>query len=109
MSGTIDVPWRGVCRRCLTPLEAVLHVAVRDRYTADPTPDDDAFEIDRGQIDLASMVRDEVLLALADERVCRDDCPGLCPVCGHDLSLGPCGCDAATVDDRWSVLDELRE
>ena len=37
--------------------------------------------------------------------LCRDDCAGLCPACGHDLALGPCGCDAAPVDERWAALD----
>ena len=71
----------------------MLRVDVHERYTDGPADDDDAFAIEHGQIDLAAMVREEVLLALADERLCRDDCPGLCPQCGHDLAAGPCSCD----------------
>ena len=55
------------------------------------------------------MVREEVLLAIPDAPLCRDDCPGLCPVCGADLQTAPCGCETAVGDDRWAVLDQLRE
>ena len=55
------------------------------------------------------MVREHVLLAVDDPRLCRPDCPGLCPVCGADLSAGPCECDAPVVDDRWAALDQLRQ
>ena len=108
VSGTVAVPWHGACRRCVTPLDEVLRVDVHERYTDGPA-DDDAFAIEHGQIDLGAMVREEVLLALADERLCRDDCPGLCPRCGHDLAAGACSCTATEVDERWAALDQLRD
>ena len=55
------------------------------------------------------MVREEVLLAIPDAPLCRDDCPGLCPVCGADLQTAPCECETAVGDDRWAILDQLRE
>ncbi|WP_162941595.1 YceD family protein [Desertimonas flava] len=110
LHGTIDVPWLGVCRRCLEPLARTLHVEVDERYSEDPAhvESGEAAPVVRGQIDLRDLVRDEVLLALDAEQVCRPDCAGLCPTCGHNLNDGPCGCDAPAVDDRWSALDALR-
>ena len=109
LSGTISIPWMGHCRRCLKPLTETLSVDVEERYADEPGPDDDAFPIERGQIDLRPMVREEVLLAIDEARLCRDDCPGLCPVCGKDVSVEPCECDSTLVDDRWAVLDQLRD
>ena len=83
-------------------------VDIDERYAEQPTEHDDAFPIEHGQLDLTNMVREHVLLAVDDPRLCRSDCPGLCPVCGADLTAGPCGCDDVVVDDRWSVLDQLR-
>jgi uncharacterized protein len=108
LTGTIEVPWRGECRRCLRPLDETLAVDVEERYAERPAEHDDAFPIDHGQIDLAPMVREHVLLAVDDPRLCRPDCPGLCPVCGADLTSGPCQCDSAVVDERWAALDQLR-
>jgi uncharacterized protein len=108
LSGTVGVPWRGSCRRCLRVLEETIVVEVDERYAERPDERDEAFPIEHGQIDLAPVLREHVLLAVADARLCRPDCPGLCPVCGADLTAGPCECDTALVDERWSVLDQLR-
>jgi uncharacterized protein len=108
VTGTIEVPWQGECRRCLRPLAETLVVEVDERYAEHPAEHDDAFPIDHGLIDLAPMVREHVLLAVDDPRLCRADCPGLCPVCGADLTIGPCQCDAQVIDDRWAALDQLR-
>jgi uncharacterized protein len=109
LAGTITVPWRGQCRRCLRPVAEALVVDVDERYAELPTEHDDAFPIEHGQIDLAPMVREQVLLAVDDPRLCRSDCPGLCPVCGADLVAGPCRCSTDVVDERWSALDQLRQ
>lgn len=109
VTGSIEVPWQGHCRRCLKPMTETIVVDVDERYADAPSPDDDAFPIERGQLDLRPMVREEVLLAVDDLRLCRPDCPGLCPVCGRDVSVEPCDCDATLVDERWSVLDQLRD
>ena len=111
VSGSLTVGWHDVCRRCLRPLAAPLVVAVDERYVSeDPTRrvDPEAFPIEHGQIDLAPMVREEVLLAVADAPLCRDGLPGTVPRCGADLQDGPCGCEIDTRDERWAVLDQLR-
>ena len=102
------MPWQGNCRRCLRPFTETLVVEVDERYAEQPAEHDEAFPIEHGQIDLAPMVREHVLLAVDDPRLCRPDCPGLCPVCGADLTTGPCQCDSAVVDERWAALDQLR-
>ena len=109
VTGTLDVAWRDACRRCLRPLSDTLRIEVDERYAlADQVVDPDAFPIDNGQLDLAPMVREGVLLGAPDAPLCRDDCPGLCSICGADLQSAPCDCDTAERDDRWAVLDELR-
>jgi uncharacterized protein len=113
VTGTLAVPWSDECRRCLTPLAATLVVDVDERYAEeDPTGrrsvDPNAFPIEHGQIDLAPMVREEVLLAVPDAPLCRPDCAGLCPTCGADRNVDPCRCDGEVRDDRWAALDQLK-
>jgi DUF177 domain-containing protein len=109
VSGTIDVPWRGSCRRCLAPIDHTIVIDVDERYATQPTADEATFPIEHGQIDLAPMLREHVLLIVDDPRLCRPDCAGLCPTCGADLNAGPCECPSVVSDDRWAVLDQLRE
>jgi uncharacterized protein len=47
---------------------------------------------DGRRLDLRDSVRETLLLELPISPHCREDCPGLCPKCGADLNLGPCGC-----------------
>lgn len=47
---------------------------------------------DGRRLDLRESVRETLLLELPISPRCREDCPGLCPKCGADLNLGPCGC-----------------
>jgi len=113
VTGHLTVAWSDECRRCLQPLSDTLVVDVDERYAEeDPTGrrrvDPQAFPIEHGQIDLAPMVREEVLLAVPDAPLCRPDCAGLCPTCGADRNVAPCDCDTAARDDRWAALDELK-
>ena len=38
--------------------------------------------------------------------LCSEDCKGLCPRCGKNLNLGPCGCRKEP-DPRFAVLEQL--
>lgn len=107
VSGTASVPWSGECRRCLRSLAGVEVVPVEEFHQIELT-DPDAFAIENNQLDLAPMTRESVILALDDERLCRADCQGLCPVCGVDRGQTECNCDTSVRDERWAVLDELR-
>ena len=50
--------------------------------------DEDAYVVAH-QVDLERWVRDLIAEALPVKIVCRDDCRGLCPVCGADLNADP--------------------
>lgn len=60
-----------------------------------------------GGLELKDVLREQVLLALPMQRVCREDCKGICPVCGKDRNVGDCGCTVRLADDRWAALKDL--
>ena len=106
VGGTASVGWSGTCRRCLRPIDGVA-VANVDELYQDRVTDPDAFPIEGEQLDLAPMTRELVLLELPDAPLCRDDCAGICAVCGRDRNVEPCDCDDTVRDERWAVLDDL--
>jgi uncharacterized protein len=108
VEGEIDVRWQGTCRRCLKELAGDLVLAVRELYQTEVT-DPDAFPIVGDQLDLEPMARETVLLDLPADPLCSAACAGLCPTCGADRNVAPCECVEEPTDDRWSVLDQLRE
>jgi len=103
---------QAVCRRCLAPVRVPiapsLGVVFVDENEA--SQDDDSYVVPRRAtaLDLSEAVREELILAVPQYVECRDDCRGLCPRCGADLNLGPCGCQPV-VDPRWAALTKLRK
>jgi uncharacterized protein len=66
------------------------------------------FTIDEHHIlDLTEAIRQYALLAMPMKPLCRGDCAGLCPNCGHNLNQGPCDCLPQEADPRWSELNKL--
>ncbi len=49
------------------------------------------------------------MLELPDKILCRDDCAGLCPVCGKDLNVEPHVHEEHESDPRWAALQALRD
>jgi uncharacterized protein len=54
------------------------------------------------------LVEEQVQLELPLKALCRDDCRGLCPMCGADRNLAPCVCKPLA-DERWKSLRTLLE
>ncbi len=106
VAGTVSAPWSGPCRRCLRGLDGVAVADVDERYQREVT-DPEAWAIEAGQLDLVPVVRQAILLELDGERLCADDCAGLCPVCGTDRNAGDCDCTTDVRDERWAALDGL--
>ncbi len=61
-----------------------------------------------GLIELQGAVRDQLSLAVPMKPLCREDCKGLCPICGAELNKGPCGCQEDARDPRLQVLAKLK-
>jgi DUF177 domain-containing protein len=57
---------------------------------------------------LEDVLREQILLAVPLKFVCREDCKGLCPVCGTNLNQGMCDCTRPAGDPRWAALKDLR-
>jgi uncharacterized protein len=104
VTGTVSARWATVCRRCLADVAGVAVGDVDELYQIQPL-DPDAYLIEDGQLDLAPLVRETVLIELDLERQCRAACAGLCPVCGADRNTTDCDCDPTIRDDRWAALE----
>jgi uncharacterized protein len=106
--GDITVPSTDQCRRCLRDVAQASTIDVDELYQHEVS-DPEAFEIGSDALDLTSLVRDGILLALVGPPpLCADDCAGICPVCGADRNEQTCGCDTTVRDERWAALDQLR-
>jgi uncharacterized protein len=101
----------GPCYRCLEDAALDQPVDVRE-YQAEQPEGDDELEssyVVTGRLDLSTWGRDSVVLSLPDKILCREDCAGLCPVCGKNLNREPHGHEGEETDPRWAGLAELRD
>ena len=99
------------CDRCLRPFElnqnlTVFHTLVRALSNED-TVSDEFIVVDSDSFDMDDLFAGEIVLALPTKLLCNEDCKGLCPVCGHDLNEGDCGCDRRERDPRLAALYDL--
>ncbi|MFC1873406.1 DUF177 domain-containing protein [Chloroflexota bacterium] len=106
------------CSRCLSFGICPLVLKIDDEYfpvtnidngAPMPLPNEPGyFTIDKHHIlDLTEAIRQYELLSLPMKPLCRKDCAGLCPACGHNLNQGPCQCPSPKTDPRWAKLKEL--
>lgn len=102
------MPYR--CDRCLMQTERALD----ETYThtvVQALEDDalnDAFIVAPDKIlDLGEIAADDVQLSLPQVMLCKEDCKGLCPVCGADLNQTDCGCRPEKGDPRLAILRKL--
>ena len=103
--------FHGRCDRCLGAFEKAYDVPLEHTLVAtlEDEENDDYILLDQYQLDLADLTLADILLELPYKSLCREDCRGLCPVCGKNLNEGLCGCTRKSVDPRLAVLGQLLE
>jgi len=109
-----------LCSRCLEVVNDSFDVEVRGVFlpVADNRLDDaedgvvtddlDVYSHDGLRINLYPLVRDQVIMAFPVQTLCREDCAGLCQVCGVNLNEQPCTCQREGGDPRFAVLRQLQ-
>jgi uncharacterized protein len=101
----------GPCMRCLADASFDVDVRSREYQATSPGESDELttpYIVD-AKLDLSAWAHDAVALALPDKILCREDCAGLCPVCGKDLNREPHEHEGEASDPRWAALSELKD
>ncbi|MFL6025329.1 MAG: YceD family protein [Friedmanniella sp.] len=109
VTGTATVQVRGECVRCLGEVSDELEVDIQELfvYPGSDATEDEASRLEGDLIDLEPLLRDGVVLDLPFQPLCREDCQGLCAVCGANLNLDPEHSHEAPLDPRWEKLRRL--
>lgn len=101
----------GACMRCLGFAEVGRTVRAREFHDLDAPRSDELhsdYVVDE-HLQLSTWARDAVANELPEQILCREDCAGLCPVCGKDLNVEPHEHLERDPDPRWSALEELKD
>jgi uncharacterized protein len=117
--GSLKTTLETVCARCLKPVVLPFSADFDERFSPSVSwGAEEQHELAAGDlnlsifdgtaIDLDQLVREQVVLAKPAQTLCREDCQGLCPVCGADRNTRTCKCTAQQTDARWEKLKDLR-
>ena len=101
------------CDRCLEDvrhefvLNSTKHVDV-GLSDAELTEElDESNFIDGYHLDVDKLLSNEILSGWPEKVLCKEDCKGLCPVCGQNLNTKSCDCEDTGLDPRMSVVRDL--
>ena len=84
------------------------HTVVRSLQNT-PEEDDEYLVAPDGFIELSELAANDVIPELPSRILCREDCKGLCPVCGCDRNVTQCSCETKVSDPRLAALDKFFE
>lgn len=117
-SGKLSAHVRAICARCAEEFDSpsrrefrfvLAPQVVGEKGSGDLSAEDLEFSTYTGdEVELSPLIREQLLLALPTKPLCRDDCRGLCPVCGANRNLTACQCSTAVPDPRLAVLRSFK-
>lgn len=102
------------CDRCLAPVDkevtlTVPHTVVRSLQSGSAGEDEEYLVAPDGLVELDQVTANDLIPELPTRTLCREDCKGLCPICGCDRNITQCGCEEQRADPRLAVLDKFFE
>ncbi len=107
LQGKLEVGVQTECYRCLDDVTQNVTIDVEELFTY-PSKKDAEFSVPpEGILDLAPLLRAEVLIASSHGVLCREDCKGLCPDCGVNWNHTTCTCREERIDPRFAQLKHL--
>jgi uncharacterized protein len=96
VEGRMDGMIRTTCSRCLeeyvAPVSVGFAVIFKDKKAmTDDDRDSEVYEYENNEINLYPYLRETMILEFPAKPLCREDCKGLCPVCGRNRNNEDCG------------------
>src|SRR4030065_1532476 len=103
ITGKVQATLRMQCVRCLKefsyPLSTTFELTL---HPLKETPSEEETELgseemessffEGGEIHLSEIACEQIFLEIPYQPLCREECEGLCSVCGKDLNLSACKC-----------------
>ena len=116
VNASLDVQATLTCGRCLEEFSCVSTLSIEEEFfpTIDlhsgrklwPLPEnEEGLRIDANHVlDLTETMRQYTIADMPMKPLCREDCLGLCSLCGVNLNQRDCDCNKSPGDPRWGIL-----
>jgi uncharacterized protein len=121
VSASFTTSLQAECSRCLREIEVPIQVSIEEEALPSidiasglPVAPEPGAEVeplrltDHHELDLETAVREAIQLEEPIAALCREECPGLCPVCGTPLDEGVHDHPSDDVDPRLEALRDFK-
>jgi len=110
--GNVSLKLKAECDRCLAEVPVILNLSFKrvlasPDVTAEEEEMDDLSFMEGYHLNVETFVYNEILGNWPAKILCREDCKGICPVCGQNLNQGECGCDTFVPDPRMAAIQDI--
>lgn len=107
------------CNRCLDTvskeyelcilrdIDVVNKKAIDSSYEESMAEADEISYIEDCNLDVDMLILDELYTMLPMSVLCKEDCQGICKVCGTNLNKSTCSCDQTVPDPRMAVFSDI--
>ncbi|MEI6668104.1 MAG: DUF177 domain-containing protein [Acidobacteriota bacterium] len=120
LKGTVTAALGFECSRCLVGFELPVderfdvlyrpHAEAKTGGEVEIEDDDLSTAYYRDQvIDLGQLVMEQFFMVTPMKPLCREDCRGLCSMCGTNLNASTCACAEHWEDPRLAVLRAIKK
>ena len=113
LEGRIDLSVSIPCARCLEEVVTALPLEFEREADMKLTDEERLDALDESDflngynLDVDKLVYGEALLNWPTRVLCKEDCKGLCRVCGQNLNRGTCSCDRTELDPRMAKIRDI--
>ena len=110
--GTVDVTLSIPCGRCLEEVPTQIcfdidkKLDIKDNVLLDDEMEENDYLIGF-ELDVDKLVYAEILVNWPMKVLCKEDCEGICNVCGANLNKGDCGCQRTELDPRMAAIQDI--
>jgi uncharacterized protein len=96
------------CSRCLESFKEEIEVDSNYVFVKETKDDKEDFYIFKGdKLDITDLVLGDIAAKLAMKPLCKENCKGICPICGKDKNSIDCQCKSEEIDPRMQALSKL--
>jgi uncharacterized protein len=108
LEGDIDMAFSALCGRCAKTSKHSVKTSFSRPVAQKLNQEDDEYILasENGDVDITEAVEEAVFSEMPVRFLCKEDCKGLCPICGVDLNDTSCSCVEEKCDPRLAKLRE---
>ncbi len=118
IQGDVDLTVSVPCSRCLKEVLTDIHFSIdkeiefdRNARSENSALNDEEMEdadyLIGLNLDIDKLIYGEILVNWPMKVLCKEDCKGICKVCGMNLNKGNCSCQRTEPDPRMAAIQDV--